>query len=684
MNYFSRSTGLFLLAVAASSLMPAQTPLRELEIIRVSFEGNREIPDDALQAIVQTRETPGFISKFLGSISSSLGDPPRFFDPGALETDLLRLRRYYRDQGFFLSHVDTTLRTDFDKRSIEVMFRITEGRRSLIDTLIIHGLDHLPSILLEDIEGNRLLRVGDPYRVEVVEQELRRIVGSFANHGYVRVQLDEPVARRYASTNNVALVWTFHPNERYSFGDITVEHDTTVSQRVDSGVVARHLEFRPGDFYSEERKLDSERNLNRLGVFEATRIEPLMAQASTDTLRIPMRIFVRPRPFHELTPEIGVNDENSAFNVTTGIGYSNRNFFGGARSLTVRTSVGLQSIQDVNFTRILKETGLRDSSLISRIELSAQVVQPYLFSNKVRLTTSLSAMLEKQKNYFAPIYQARIGVDAQLARFTRGAIEFNLERVDPRSFTSAGEAELSRREGLTPQFNSIITLTLQRDKRNDLFSPTAGFFHSASVEESGFLPTAFGGVLGSELPFSNYFKVSAVGQWYWAEEGETVVWAARLRGGASKLYRGDVEVPITRKFFAGGSESVRGWRSRELGAVPNPNEGGKALLEANIEVRWRLFRDAGRFLFIDPSNISLVGFVDAGNVWTELRRMRIAEAAVAAGFGFRWDTIAGPVRIDFGLRVYDPFDASGRKWISDRRFFHDTYSLVHFGIGHAF
>ncbi|MEP0822114.1 MAG: BamA/TamA family outer membrane protein, partial [Ignavibacterium sp.] len=158
----------------------------------------------------------------------------------------------------------------------------------------------------------------------------------------------------------------------------------------------------------------------------------------------------------------------------------------------------------------------------------------------------------------------------------------------------------------------------------------------------------------------------------------------RLRGGFSKLYRGDVEVPITRKFFAGGSESVRGWRSRELGAVPSPNEGGKALFEANMELRWHLFRGAGRFLFIDPSSISVVGFVDAGNIWTDLRRVRASEIAVAAGFGLRWDTIAGPIRIDFGLRVYDPFDGSGRQWITQRRFFQDTYGLVHFGIGHAF
>lgn len=673
-----------MLTLVTGTVALSQTPLRELEVTSVAFEGNKELSRDVLEAVLETRETPGFLSKVLGKISASLGEQARFFDPEALRSDVLRLGQYYRDQGFFLSRVDTTLRMDFEARSIDITFHIVEGPRSTIDTLEMKGLENLPSILLEDIHNNRLIRVGDPYTVDAVEQELRRIVNSFVNHGYVRVQLDEPIARRYASTNNVTLVWTFRPNERYSFGNVTVVHDTTVRQRVDDDVVIRHLEFLPGDFYSEERKADSERNLNRLGVFEATRIEPLIDQRSEDSLHIPMRVFVRPRPFHELTPEIGVNDENSAFNVTTGIGYSNRNFFGGARSLTIRTRVGLQSIQDVNFTRILNQTGLRDSSLISRIELSSQIVQPYLFSNKVRLTTTLSAMLEKQKNYFAPIYQARIGVDAQLARFTRGAVEFNLERVDPQSFTREGEEELSRREGLTPQFNSIITLTLQRDKRNDLFSPSEGFFHSGSIEESGFLSRAFGGVLGSRLPYSNFFKISAVGQWYGGTSEKTVIWAGRLRGGFSKVYRGDVEVPITRKFFAGGSESVRGWRSRELGAVPSPSEGGKTLFEANVELRWHLFRGAGRFLFVDPSNISVVGFVDAGNIWTDLRRVRGSEIAVAAGFGLRWDTIAGPVRIDFGLRVYDPFDGSGRKWISQRRFFQDTYGLVHFGIGHAF
>ncbi len=676
---------LLILSLAASEPAQAQVPLRELEIAKIRFVGNNLLNTDALLTVVQSRETPGAFWKFMGSISSTLGDEPRYFDPGVLEADLLRLRQFYRDRGFFLASVDTSLRMDLNEKEIEIAFVIQEGKRSFIDTLTIHGLDGLPSILLEDLKQNRLVEVGDPYTTEMVEAELRRMVGSFANHGYVRVRVDEPIAKRYASTNNVALTWSFHANERYSFGPIVVANDSTVSERVEESVVLRHLDFAPGDFYSEEKKTGSERNLNRLGVFEATRIEPQVESVPGDSLVIPMRVFVRPRAFHELTPEVGVNDENSAFNLLTGIGYSNRNFFGDARNFSARLRVSLQSIQDVNLSRVVRETGFKDSTLISRIELSGKVVQPYVFSNKVSLTATLSAVLEKQKYYFAPIYQARLGLDAEIGRYSRGSMDVNLERVDPTSFTEEGKVALQQREGLTPQLNAILTVTLQRDKRNDLFSPSSGFFHSASVEESGSIPAAFGGLLGSRLPYSSYIKVAGVAQWYWDPGGDRkFIWAARVRGGVARVYRDTIQVPITRRFFAGGSESVRGWKSRELDADPTANLGGNALFEANLEGRWNLFQNAGRFLFIDLSNISIVGFLDMGNAWSEMKWMRLSEIAMAGGIGFRWDTIAGPIRIDLGLRVYDPFDTSGRKWISQRRVFHDTYGLIHFGIGHAF
>ena len=103
---------------------------------------------------------------------------------------------------------------------------------------------------------------------------------------------------------------------------------------IDSSVVLEHLDFSTGEFYSEGKKIESERNLNRLGVFEATKIENALPKGSSEITQIPVRVFVRTRSFQELTPEVGMNDENNAFNVLLGIGYNHRNFFGGARNFS--------------------------------------------------------------------------------------------------------------------------------------------------------------------------------------------------------------------------------------------------------------------------------------------------------------------------------------------------------------
>jgi outer membrane protein assembly factor BamA len=65
--------------------------------------------------------------------------------------------------------------------------------------------------------------------------------------------------------------------------------------------------------------------------------------------------------------------------------------------------------------------------------------------------------------------------------------------------------------------------------------------------------------------------------------------------------------------------------------------------------------------------------------------MRLSEIAMAIGFGLRYNTVAGPIRIDFGMKLYDP-DATTRQWITQKRFFPDTFrqGVIHFGVGHTF
>jgi outer membrane protein insertion porin family len=674
-------------------LAVAQTALRSLEVSSVRFEGNEIMSEDDLTSVIQTRETPAAFWKLLYKVSEKLGERPQYFDPLIFDQDYARLRTFYHDQGFFSSKIDTLIRINEARKSIALTFRIHEGPRSFIDSIRYIGFQDLPPMLLEELQTAPFVKVGDPFIEAQVVKERTRIVNAFFNNGFADVHVDSVVANRYMSTNDVTLIFAVTRGRRYLFGRISIRQDTTVSQRVADPVILSQLDFKRGDVYSEAKKNDSERNLNRLGVFEASRIEPVVNQRSDSTLEIPTNVYIRARPFQELVPEIGVNDENNAFNISFGASYTNRNFFGGARNFATGLKLQIQSIQDVEYSRVLQHTGLRDSSVIGNAELTFQMTQPYFLNNKTSLTPSLSFIVDKRNRYyFNPIIRGRFSVTSQTARYTTAFFEWSLERIGYEPINAEigrvyfDSLSIDRR----PQFNSIFSFTLQRDRRNDLFYPSAGFFHSVTIEEAGLIPSAFGGLFGSDLPYSKFIKISGRGSWYWdpsAAQTRTLVWAARLYGGFAELYgHSPAPIPINRRFFGGGSGSIRGWRARELGAVKLPEEGGNAIFETSLEARWNLLKNASRAWFLDLDKLSLVLFYDAGNVWSDLNKIRITEVAMASGLGFRYATLAGPIRIDLGFKVYDPEGQPGRKWITQKKFYKETLAglVLHFGIGNAF
>jgi outer membrane protein assembly complex protein YaeT len=668
----------------------SQVTGQKFEVGQLRFKGNETLSDDQLLNVMHTRETPWavwiwiyhrFDKEILG------GQEPEYFDPIIFSSDYHQVKRYYEDNGFFHVRIDTIISVRPENEKVFLTFSITEGRRSLVDTILYKGFENLPPDVIEELSSNKQIQVGEPYIQNMVETELRRIIEVFANNGYVNVKVVAVDARRYASTDNFSLLFEFNPGKRYTFGNISVEQDTSSLLQIDSSIVLRHLDFTTGEYYGEQKKIESERNLNRLGVFEATKIENALPYISSDVTSIPMRVLVRTRPFQELTPEIGVNDENNAFNVLFGIGYSHRNFFGGARNFSTVLRLNVQSLQ---FQTIFKGKGLRDSSLVSKAELTTQLIQPYFLNNKTSISATLSAILDKQTSYYIPSLSFRLGTQSQTATYTRLYIDWNLQLSDPKKVATLQDTA-NQELGFLKQFNSFITIMLQRDKRNDIFYPSAGIFQSISIEEGGSFPRVFGKTLGLNLPYSQYVKLTFNGQWYWDPTTKRdLIWATRWRTGTAFLY-GDSplkDIPLTQRFYSGGSGSVRGWRARYLGAMPDTlrNLGGNALFEGTIEARWNLLKGAGSLGFIDFEKFSFVFFYDCGNIWSEPKKMRLNDIAMAFGLGLRYNTIAGPIRIDFGMKLYDPYAPSTRRWVTQKRFFPETFKegVLHLGVGHTF
>ena len=201
-------------------------------------------------------------------------------------------------------------------------------------------------------------------------------------------------------------------------------------------------------------------------------------------------------------------------------------------------------------------------------------------------------MLDKQSTYYIPSLSFRLGTLSQTATYTKLFIDWNLQLSNPQTVATQQDTIIGTE--WTKQFNSFVTVTLQRDKRNDLFYPSGGIFQSISIEEGGIVPKSIWRMLGVNLPYAQYVKFFLDGQWYWNPDNKRdFIWATRLRYGAALLY-GDSplnDIPLTQRFYSGGSGSVRGWQAMHLGAMPDSlrNLGGDAMFEGNIEARLESF-----------------------------------------------------------------------------------------------
>jgi outer membrane protein insertion porin family len=679
----------FLPSNAAGQEATPELRLTEFQIRSISFAGNVTFDGGRLSEVIESRATPGSISQFFyNTFSEKLGSKPEFFSPEGITNDKRLLEDYYRDRGFYHTVVHDSVAVDTSDKEVEIHFAIMENARSFIDSIEYAGLDSLSEEIRRWIFSESVIRKGIPYETAVITAEITRILSILVNNGYptARFDYDNYLAELFLSTNNFHLNFVFHTGKQYSFGNVSVTVDPPRDDITDN-LSVRHLEFEPGEKYSREKMLVSEQNLNRLSLFEAARVDHPPVVDTTTSQTVPVSILVRPRPRNELSPEVIVSNENDAFNIGLGLGYTNRNFLGDGRSFNIRARGRTQSIRE-----IFAGNSLRDTTIIGSVDLQLQVVQPYLFTKT--LSGSLTGELrgEKYRYYILSIVRMRPGLNKKFTEYTYGTFDWTLERVRPEFLvdtTQLRSASVQLGEEDQEQFNSILTFTLQSDHTDNPFSPTGGYFRSVSLEESGILPK----LVAVGLPFTQYYKMTLLGRWYHdMSNSRYSILAVKMRTGFQDKYgeskTKDVRIPLNRRFFAGGSGSVRGWKARELGAMSNDllQFGGNFALEGTAELRVNHLRGFGKFLGLKMDNIWGVYFIDVGNVWGDIGDFRFSDISIAAGFGFRYETFFGPFRIDYGFRVYDPKEDGARQTIFHKRFFGDTLGegVLHFGIGHAF
>ncbi len=465
------------------------------------------------------------------------------------------------------------------------------------------------------LHGLLRLKEDKRYREEDLVADYNKITEFFSNGGYpyiwarVKPHLDH-------QQHTVVLEWLLDPGPLCKVGKITITGNQSVSEKA----IRRGLGFKEGDLFVQKKLYEAQRQIYRLELFQFVSLKATKLEEKP--LAIPIEVRVRETKLRTLKLGLGYGSEE-AFRTT--LNWRHRNFLGGARILRAQA---------------------KHSTKLLPISLELELSQPYFLDNKNDLTLKPFFIWQDEKSFEARRIGAETSINRQLSRNMNLFINYRFERDSVRIKGEVPEAILSN------LFNkSVGQIGWRRNTTNDIFAPSKGSMNSVIFEMAG-------------LAFRSKFKYLKfiIENRFYQKLDSGYIFAFRLLLGSMKPIRGSNITPVEERFFSGGSYSVRGWRRQLLGprdefGVP---VGGNTLLEGNLELRNPIYK-----------KLSGAVFLDYGNVWGDWLGFDLLNLHYAVGFGLRYNTFIGPIRLDFAWKINkQPFD--------DRRF------QLHVSIGQAF
>ncbi|MCB9248176.1 MAG: BamA/TamA family outer membrane protein [Ignavibacteriales bacterium] len=669
----------------------------KIELVDISFTGNDYFSSSELEKVITAKETSNWLSQFLNSFSS-FGGGPSYFDSLAIPNDISLLKSLYFSNGFFRTKVEAQYNIEKNgKGKASLRFIITENEPTNFYKLYLNGLGKIPITFLNKINSIVTIDSTVQYSDFAVEQNRDLVLSYLQDNGYMFVQADQPIVEiDTIYTNSVNIYMNFEIGERFKIKDVSVEKSGPGKNLVSNNLIEEIVNIKPGSYYSYHDLKLAQIRLYRTNLFSSAVITGNTADTSGGN--VPIRIVTDIGLLNEIAPEILlIYDRTESTNLKLGLGLSwtNKNFFGDARKLTIGSSIAAEDI-----TEFIKQGNLASDNIYGYADLRASVEQPFLFGKPINTKFETFYTLEKKRNEWnASIYGAKLNFNFELPAynyltalntyFTWQSSKYIFKEAYLQSkLASLSDSLISSIPTTSNSKNAILGLQLVANKTDDQLFPTKGYSIALLAEDGNSIPFFVSKIGNYNFDQSAYYKLVLTSTFYFPILTNYFdAFGSKIKIGNIHSYYGNpLNIPFNQRLTAGGSNSIRGWRANDLplikaikftdfptqaeieNAVRKITPGGFFLLEGSIEAREHLTQKIGAALFIDY-----------GNVWNSYNQFRYDQIAVAAGFGFRYYSDFAPIRLDFGFKVHDP---STNTKFYNRKFF--DVMAFHIGIGEAF
>ena len=578
----------------------------KVRVKKIAYLGNKAFSDAQLKDIMETREESYF------SWMSGAGNFKEF----NFQTDIERLKYFYKTKGYLQINVGTPeITVSEDKKWVFITIKVQEGPQFTVNDIRFVGEVLFPE---SDLEEKIKLKSNDTYSEELLRQDIQFLTEMYQDEGYAFANVLRTL-EVVPGENKVDVEFSFEKGKIAYFGNITVKGNTKTRDKV----VRRELKIREGVRFSGTALRESKENVNRLGFFEpGSVVFTTVTPAGKDDV---------------LDVEISVKERNTG-QISLGAGYSTAT--GGFLQASIAQNNFRGLGQNLSFSLSLADTSQT---------FNLGFTEPYLFDSKwtagfdiFRINNTTSDSFSYKRKGF----DIRIGYP--IFDYTRLFLTYKLEDT---KISALEDPTID--EEVENGIASSVRTTLLRDKRNNTFEPTAGYYLSASTEYAG-------------IGFDKKWWLNELdGRHYWNLVGDLVF---RSRLYAAKLESiGGQAIPRTEKLTLGGARNMRGYDFEAIGpkrTIVNAsgreetfNAGAQFATYTTFEFEHPLAREAG---------LKWVVFFDAGDAG----KIDQIDLKMDYGFGFRWFSPIGVLRFEFGY----PINPSKT----------DAGSQFHFDIGQLF
>jgi outer membrane protein insertion porin family len=706
--HFSRRFGRTALVCLASAFaapsLTAQHPAAvdpTPEVRQLELNGVHSVDAAEVEQAISTTATRcrSFLLSVLCRFTRFRGFEERhYLDHKELQRDVLRIRVFYFKRGFREAQVDTAV-TPLSDKAVAVRFDIVEGPPTIVTDVAVHYDTALLS--RRQVRSLTLLQRGEP--LDLFQLDSMRV--SFQNEmwelGYADALVDtssvvDPVA--HTAQVQVRIV----PNHLTTVGQIVISG----ADKVSPTVVLNSLSFKTGDLFRRSDVIESQRNLYESSLFKLAALDVPQTFDSSKTVNV----LLREAPLHEARLSFGFNTVDY---VQTDARYTAYNLFGGARRLELSGTLGNLFASSLNgagiFRQILADTtitGTASSFLQPTWQTSATLVQP-AFLQRPKNSLSIGAFAQRRAVPAVVIdrgYGGNLTFTRQVGLRAPASLSYRFEvtRVEaggPYFCVDFGVCDTTSIAALrSHQRLSPLALQIQADRSDQPLSPTRGYRARAELDHA------------SQITISDYAydRATADGALYTRLGARRNVLATHLRIGFVRPSQGNTDGvlhPRTR-FYAGGSQSVRGFGENQLGpriltlphgylihakdANGNPCDafsdairlcdpntavdsvanaqgvfegikdqqftprplGGTSIIEGSVEYRFPLpVFSLGGAVFVDGAAVGERVLDPLGSGLSSLANLVRGKAAITPGFGVRYYSPVGPIRIDLGINM---------------------------------